>query len=452
MTTHKILLVDDDISLLKLLSIRLKNSGYEIETAENARHALARLAAFQPHLVITDLRMGNMDGLALFDRIHQKYPSLPVILLTAHGTIAGAVDATRKGIFSYLTKPFDSQQLLKEIHQALQQAHTISSNKEGHSDHSWRAGIITQSRIMEELLKQALRLAKSDVSILIHGASGTGKEVLAQAIHQASLRSGNPFVAINCAAIPDNLLESELFGHKKGAFTGADKNHTGMIETANQGTLFLDEIGDMPLDFQAKLLRVLEERTIRPVGSNQMVAVDIRIVSATHINLDHAVDNKTFREDLYYRLNVVILEIPSLAERREDIALLTKHFLHKILDKTTHCIAKTFSPEALQHIMTAPWPGNIRQLLNVVEQVAVLSSTPVISEQLVIRALRGKTTGLPPLAEAQQEFEQEYLIRLLQITEGNVTRAAKIAKRNRTEFYKLLNKHHLEAAVFRPTD
>ncbi len=452
MTTHKILLVDDDISLLKLLSIRLKNSGYEIETAENARHALARLAAFQPHLVITDLRMGNMDGLALFDRIHQKYPSLPVILLTAHGTIAGAVDATRKGIFSYLTKPFDSQQLLREIHQALQQAHTISSNKEGHSDHSWRAGIITQSRIMEELLKQALRLAKSDVSILIHGASGTGKEVLAQAIHQASLRSGNPFVAINCAAIPDNLLESELFGHKKGAFTGADKNHTGMIETANQGTLFLDEIGDMPLDFQAKLLRVLEERTIRPVGSNQMVAVDVRIVSATHINLDHAVDNKTFREDLYYRLNVVILEIPSLAERREDIALLTKHFLHKILDKTTHCIAKTFSPEALQHIMTAPWPGNIRQLLNVVEQVAVLSSTPVISEQLVIRALRGKTTGLPPLAEAQQEFEQEYLIRLLQITEGNVTRAAKIAKRNRTEFYKLLNKHHLEAAVFRPTD
>ena len=452
MTTHKILLVDDDISLLKLLSIRLKNSGYEIETAENARHALARLAAFQPHLVITDLRMGNMDGLALFDRIHQKYPSLPVILLTAHGTIAGAVDATRKGIFSYLTKPFDSQQLLKEIHQALQQAHTISSNKEGHSDHSWRAGIITRSRIMEELLKQALRLAKSDVSILIHGASGTGKEVLAQAIHQASLRSGNPFVAINCAAIPDNLLESELFGHKKGAFTGADKNHTGMIETANQGTLFLDEIGDMPLDFQAKLLRVLEERTIRPVGSNQMVAVDVRIVSATHINLDHAVDNKTFREDLYYRLNVVILEIPSLAERREDIALLTKHFLHKILDKTTHCIAKTFSPKALQHIMTAPWPGNIRQLLNVVEQVAVLSSTPVISEQLVIRALRGKTTGLPPLAEAQQEFEQEYLIRLLQITEGNVTRAAKIAKRNRTEFYKLLNKHHLEAAVFRPTD
>jgi two-component system response regulator GlrR len=452
MTTHKILLVDDDVSLLKLLSIRLKSSGYEIQTAENARHALARLAAFQPHLVITDLRMGDMDGLALFDRIHQQYPSLPVILLTAHGTIAGAVDATRKGIFSYLTKPFDSQQLLKEIHQALQQGHTFSRNKEGHSDHSWRTGIITQSRIMEELLKQAHRLAKSDVSILIQGASGTGKEVLAHAIHQASLRNSKPFVAINCAAIPENLLESELFGHKKGAFTGANKNHTGMIETANNGTLFLDEIGDMPLDFQAKLLRVLEERTIRPVGSNQTVDVDVRIVSATHINLDQAVDNKTFREDLYYRLNVVILEIPSLAERREDIALLAKHFLHKILDKTTHCIAKTFSPEALQHMMTAPWPGNIRQLLNVVEQVAVLSSTPVISEQLVIHALRGKTTRLPPLAEAQQEFEQEYLIRLLQMTEGNVTRAAKLAKRNRTELYKLLNKHHLEAAAFRQSN
>jgi two-component system response regulator GlrR len=452
MTAHRILLVDDDISLLKLLSIRLKSAGYEVETAENAHHALGRLAVFQPNLVITDLRMEDMDGLTLFDRIHQQYPSLPVILLTAHGTIAGAVDATRKGIFSYLTKPFDSQQLLKEINQALQQSHSFGIKTEDLSDHSWRADIITQSRIMEELLNQALRLAKSDVSILIHGASGTGKEVLAKAIHKASLRSEKPFVAINCAAIPDNLLESELLGHKKGSFTGADKNHTGMIEAADQGTLFLDEIGDMPLDFQAKLLRVLEEKSIRPVGSNQTIDVDIRVISATHVNLDQAVNNKTFREDLYYRLNVVILEIPSLEERREDIALLAKHFLHKILKRTRHCVAKSFSHEALQHLITAPWPGNIRQLLNVVEQVAVLSSTPVISEQLILRALRGKTTELPPLAEAQQDFEQEYLIRLLQMTEGNVTRAAKLAKRNRTEFYKLLNKHHLEAAAFRQSD
>ncbi|MGB5519966.1 MAG: sigma 54-interacting transcriptional regulator, partial [Gammaproteobacteria bacterium] len=398
------------------------------------------------------LRMGDMNGLALFDRIHQQYPSLPVILLTAHGTIAGAVDATRKGIFSYLTKPFDSQQLLAEVQQALQHTHSYSSKEEDLADHSWRAGIITQSRIMEELLKQVHRLAKSDVSVLIQGASGTGKELLAQAVHKASTRCSNPFVAINCAAIPCNLLESELFGHKKGAFTGADKNHTGMIETADQGTLFLDEIGDMPLEFQAKLLRVLEQRTIRPVGSNQTVGVDVRIVSATHINLEQAVDNKAFREDLYYRLNIVILEIPSLDERREDIALLARHFLHKILQKSTHCVAKSFSPEALQCMMAAPWPGNIRQLLNVVEQVAVLSSTPVISEQLVIRALRGQTTEVPPLAKAQQKFEQEYLIRLLQLTEGNVTRAAELAKRNRTEFYKLLNKHHLEAAAFRQSD
>ncbi|MBT8128051.1 MAG: sigma 54-interacting transcriptional regulator [Gammaproteobacteria bacterium] len=452
MALQKILLVDDDVSLLKLLSIRLKSAGYEIEVAENAHQALARLAFFQPHLVITDLRMGDMNGLALFDRIHQQYPSLPVILLTAHGTIAGAVDATRKGVFSYLTKPFDSQQLLTEIQQALQHTPALSSNEEDPSDRSWRANIITQSRLMEELLKQAQRLAKSDVSILIQGASGTGKELLAQAIHKASTRNKHPFVAINCAAIPCNLLESELFGHKKGAFTGADKNHTGMIETANKGSLFLDEIGDMPLDFQVKLLRVLEQRTIRPVGSSQTVDVDVRIVSATHINLEQAVENKTFREDLYYRLNIVILEIPSLHERREDIALLARHFLQKILKKTTHCIAKSFSPEALQRMMTAPWPGNIRQLLNVVEQVAVLSSTPVISEQLVIRALRGKTAAIPPLAKAQQEFEQEYLTRLLQVTEGNVTRAAALAKRNRTEFYKLLNKHHLEAAAFRQSD
>jgi len=452
MVPYKILLVDDDISLLKLLSIRLKSSGYEIETAENAHQALARLAFFQPHLVITDLRMGDMNGLALFDRIHQQYPSLPVILLTAHGTIAGAVDATRKGVFSYLTKPFDSQQLLTEIQQALQQTPTLSADDEDLTDQSWRAGIITQSRTMEELLKQVQRLARSDVSILLQGASGTGKELLAQAIHKASPRSENPFVAINCAAIPANLLESELFGHKKGSFTGADKNHTGMIETANQGSLFLDEIGDMPLEFQAKLLRVLEQRTVRPVGSSQTVDVDVRVVSATHVNLEQAVENKTFREDLYYRLNIVILEVPSLDERREDIALLAKHFLQKVLEKTTHCVAKSFSPGALQRMMTAPWPGNIRQLLNVVEQVAVLSSTPVISEQLVIRALRGKTAAIPPLAKAQQQFEQDYLIRLLQMTEGNVTRAAALAKRNRTEFYKLLNKHHLEAAAFRSAE
>lgn len=449
MTHYKILLVDDDISLLKLLSIRLKSSGYEIETAEDATHALSRLALFQPHLVITDLRMAGMDGMALFDRIHQQYPSLPVILLTAHGTIAGAVDATRKGIFSYLTKPFDSHKLLKEIDQALLQTHSLGSNMEDLNDQAWRDGIITQSRAMKELLKQAFRLAKSEVSVLIQGASGTGKEVIAQAIHKASLRSENPFVAINCAAIPENLLESELFGHKKGAFTGAQNNHTGMIESADHGTLFLDEIGDMPLEFQAKLLRVLEERSIRPVGSNQCIDVDVRIISATHINLDQAVENKTFREDLYYRLNVVVLEIPSLAERREDITLLAKHFLSKTVASTADCVARSFSPEALQHMMTAPWPGNIRQLLNVIEQVAVLSNTPVISEQLVVRALRGKTSRLAPLAEAQQEFEQNYLIHLLQMTEGNVTHAARLAKRNRTEFYKLLNKHHLEAAAFR---
>lgn len=452
MIKQKILLVDDDVSLLKLLSIRLKSSGYEIQTAEDAHHALSRLAVFQPHLVITDLRMGEMDGLALFDRIHQQYPSLPVILLTAHGTIAGAVDATRKGIFSYLTKPFDSQQLLREIEQALQQSHAFSTQQEDSEDQAWRNDIITQSQAMEELLKQSLRLAKSDVSILIQGASGTGKEVLAQAIHKASQRSEHPFIAINCAAIHDNLLESELFGHKKGSFTGADSNHTGMIESANRGSLFLDEIGDMPLDFQAKLLRALEERSIRPVGSNQTIDVDVRIISATHVNLDQAVENKTFREDLYYRLNVVVLEIPSLAERREDIALLAKHFLNRTLQATNDCIARSFSPEALQHMMSAPWPGNIRQLLNVVEQVAVLSSTPVISQQLVIRALRGKTAVLPPLSEAQQDFEQKYLIRLLQMTEGNVTRAARLAKRNRTDFYKLLNKHHLEAAAFRQAD
>ncbi|MCB1755734.1 MAG: sigma 54-interacting transcriptional regulator [Gammaproteobacteria bacterium] len=449
MDRKKILLVDDDASLLRLLSLRLNAAGYSVRTASGGREALGKIETLPPDLVITDLKMGQMDGLDLFERIQKNFPSIPVIILTAHGTISGAVDATRKGLFCYISKPFDSQQLLREVQSAVQQSHVPHSPATNTADQSWRKAVICKSPAMEELLNQAAKIAQSEVSILIQGASGTGKELLAKAIHKASQRRERRFVPINCAAIPDNLLESELFGHSKGAFTGADKQHTGLIEHADGGTLFLDEIGDMPLEFQAKLLRVLEEREVRPVGSSKIIPVDIRLISATHVNLEKAVEQKTFREDLYYRLNVMVLEIPPLSERREDIPLLAKHFLSNIQANSKHCSAKSFAPEAISHMMSAPWPGNIRQLLNVVEQVAVLSTTPVIPEQLVVRALRGKTGEIPTLATASSEFEREYLIRILQITEGNVTRAAKLAKRNRTEFYKLLKRHQLEASIFR---
>ncbi|MBL1260355.1 MAG: sigma 54-interacting transcriptional regulator [Thiotrichaceae bacterium] len=448
MNQNKILLVDDDVSLLKLLSMRLKASGFVVDTAGNGRQALARLPTFQPQLIITDLRMDGMDGLALFNEVHARYPSLPVIILTAHGTIPDAVDATQKGVFSYLTKPFDSQQLLDNISAA--QRHSYPQNDDDTaSDAQWRREIITASPCMEELLKQSWRVAQTDVSIIIHGESGTGKESLARAVHSASPRREGPFVAINCAAIPEALLESELFGHRKGAFTGADRNHAGLFEAADGGTLFLDEIGDMPLEFQAKLLRVLQEGEVRPVGMTQSLPVDVRIISATHRDLEAAIDERQFREDLYYRLNVIMLELPVLAERCEDIPLLANHFLHQLQQRSKNCIVGSFSREAMERLMAAPWQGNIRQLLNVVEQVSALTATPVISASLVQRALRGKGKEMLPLGEAVSQFERDYLVQVLQMTRGNVCQAARLAQRNRTDFYKLLHRHQLEPALFR---
>ncbi len=444
----KILLVDDDAGLLKLLSLRLEAAGFSIQTVDSGAKALIKLTGFQPHLMITDLRMDDMDGLTLFTKAHQKYPLLPVIILTAHGSIPDAVDATHQGVFSYLTKPFDSKQLLESINAALGQQYQPQVD-DNQVDETWLKEIITQSTLMNELHKQAWRVAQSDVSVLIQSDSGTGKELLAYAIHKASQRRAGPFVPINCAAIPGSLLESELFGYRKGAFTGADRNHQGLFEEANGGTLFLDEIGDMPLEFQSKLLRVLQEGEIRPLGETKPVAVNVRILSATHKDLEAAVEAGEFREDLYYRLNVVLLELPSLAQRCEDIPLLANHFLNSIRKHSEHCIAKAFSRDAMEILMSAPWPGNVRQLLNVVEQVGALATTPVISALLVKKALRGKTRKILPLVEAQRQFECEYLVDILQITHGNVTRAALLAHRNRTEFYKLLHRHHLQAESFR---
>ena len=444
----RILLVDDDTSLLRLLSLRLRAAGFDVHIASSGEEALGKLPTCQPHLVITDLRMNGMDGMALFDSINNRYPWLPVIILTAHGSIPDAVEATRKGVFGYLTKPFDSKGLLACVEDAFRHAPQPVQADPADPDHAWRRELITCSPVMEELLSEAKRAAPSDVAILLQSQSGTGKELLAKAIHYASRRSKGPFVPVNCAAIPEQLLESELFGHRKGAFTGATRDHVGLFQAADGGTLFLDEIGDMPLEFQAKLLRVLQEKVIRPVGSTSSIPVDVRIISATHRDLEASVAEGGFRADLYYRLNVIMLEVPALADRREDIPLLANHFLSQETRKLDKPVSG-FSKDAMELLISAPWPGNVRQLLNIVEQAAVLTTAPVISATLVQRALRGKTGELVPLAEAQSQFERDYLIQLMQITQGNVTQAARLAKRNRTEFYKLLNRHHLEPALFR---
>lgn len=445
---HRILTVDDDPDILKLLNMRLKAAGYEVMSASNGEEALAQISINRPSLVISDLRMPGMDGLALFDAIHQKDPALPVIMVTAHGSIPEAVDATQRGVFGFLTKPFDSKSLLQQVEAALRMTAGSEASDRQHEDENWREGIVTRSPQMENLLGQAKLIAFSDASVFIQGESGTGKELLARAIHKASPRHDQPFIAINCGAIPESLLESELFGHTKGAFTGALRDHKGLFQAADGGTLFLDEIGDMPLPLQVKLLRALQEQIIRPVGSNSSIPINVRVISATHRNLNEEMKGGRFREDLYYRINVVGLEIPPLSGRREDISLLANNFLHQVSERYGKKLSG-FAPEALQLLIAAPWPGNVRQLQNIVEQTVVLSTTPLIPASLVQKALQDDIGGILPFETARKNFERDYLIKLLKATNGSVTQAAKLAQRNRTEFYKLLQRHQLTPALFK---
>ena len=446
----RLLVVDDDPDLLRLLSIRLRASGYAVDAVESAESALSHMAAVSPDLVISDVRLPGRDGLALFDQIRRSHPGLPVILLTAHGSIPDAVDATARGVFDYLTKPFDSRVLLDKVARALEVS-TPAATGEGHPDDGWRAQIVSCSACMAEVLEEARLVAGGDASVLIRGASGAGKELLAHAIHKASARADRPFVAINCGAIPEQLLESELFGHVKGAFTGASSANDGLFLSADGGTLFLDEIGDMPLPLQVKLLRVLQERAVRPVGATRARPVDVRIISATHRDLEAALPTGQFREDLYYRLNVVRLNLPALEQRREDIPLLARHFIRLLATKYGKGI-HGFAPEALELLVTAQWPGNVRQLYNVVEQVCALTTTPLVPATLVQRALRLPSDEILTYAEAKQRFERDYLVHLLKLTGGNVTDAARLADRNRTEFYRLLQRHCLVPAMFRQGD
>jgi len=441
-----LLLVDDDPDLLKLLSMRLTSAGYHVTAVASAEDALAQLDVARPQLVVSDVQLPGRDGLALFDEIRAHHPALPVILLTAHGTIPDAVEATARGVFTYLTKPFDGKALLEKISQAL--ALGAPAHKPADGDERWREAIVSRSARMAELLAEAKMVAASDASVLICGESGSGKELLAQAIHKASARADKPFVAVNCSAIPEALLESELFGHVKGSFTGAVANHRGLFQAADGGTLFLDEIGDMPPALQVKLLRVLQERSVRPVGASDSIPVDVRILSATHRDLDAAMAEGQFREDLFYRLNVVALTLPPLGERREDIPLLANHFLSKLGEKYGKPL-NGFAPDALKALATAPWPGNVRQLHNVVEQVSALATTPLIPLALVQRALRVPTVEVLSFAQARERFERDYLVGLLKMTDGNVADAARLADRNRTEFYRLLQKHGLTPGRFR---
>ena len=441
-TKGKILLVDDDPGLLRLLSIRLRAEGFDVVAVESAHEALGALNRFSPDLVITDLRMDKMDGIGLLKELQTRSPGLRVIIITAHGTIPDAVTATQHGAFGFLTKPIDKDELLSLVERALKVSGTVDVEED------WASEIITRNAAMKEIMQQAKMVAATDARVLITGESGTGKELLAKAIHSASARHNKPFTAINCSAMAENLLESELFGHEKGAFTGATRSHEGLFQAAEGGTLMLDEIGDMPMRLQVKLLRVLQEHQVRPVGSTEAKQIDVRVISATHRDLQELMTQGRFREDLYYRLNVVNIKLPTLDQRKEDIPLLVAHFLQQIAAEADQ-ERKVYAPEAVEMLVTAEWPGNIRQLYNVVRQNVALSRSPVISGELVQQSLGEHAGKLASFSDARDEFTRNYLSQILQITMGNVSQAARLAKRNRTDFYKLLARHDLNPDSFK---
>jgi two-component system response regulator GlrR len=381
----------------------------------------------------------------LYEQIHERRPTLPVIMLTAHGTIPDAVNATRSGVFAFLTKPFDSTVLIDTVRRAL----AVSAQpRRGDEELYQRIGIRTCSPVMREVLRRAALAAASDVPVMILGESGSGKELLARAVHQLSQRAGKPFSGINCAAVPETLFESELFGHEKGAFTGAQSAHPGLLRATEGGTVFLDEIGDMPMALQVKLLRVLQDKEVRPVGAVRNFPINVRVISATHRNPEQRIAEGLLREDLYYRLKGVALKMPSLSERREDIPLLASQFVEEIAESSD--IKRKLSPDAVELLASAEWPGNVRQLRNVIQQAIVLSPSDIVPASVVLAALE---SPIPPEMQsfdsARREFERDYLVRVLKLTHGNVTRAAHLSQRNRQDFYKLLKRHGLEPGMFK---
>jgi len=445
MDGKRILLVDDDAKLSRVLTLRLESEGYDVVAAASGEEALLRLGEARPRFVLADLRMPGMDGIELLARIQEKYPGLPVALISAQGDIPEAVRATHAGAVDFLTKPVDRDRLLDCVRRHVGDDEPSKGN--GNGSGNWASGIVTRSQVFQAVLEDARRVAKTDSAVLITGASGSGKELLARAIHKASVRASKPFVAINCAAVPADLLESELFGHKKGSFTGAQADHPGLIRAADGGSLFLDEIGDMPGELQVKLLRVLQEREVRAVGETRTVPVDVRVLSATHSDLEARVAANTFREDLFYRLNVVRLRLPPLDERREDIPVLVAHRLQQLTEAGAP--KRVYSPEAMEVLVAAAWPGNVRQLFNVVEQNVALSPGRVISAALVRRSLGESGSGLPSFDEARAEFTRGYLRQVLELSGGNISRAARLAGRNRTDLYKLLHRHGISPGEFK---
>jgi two-component system response regulator GlrR len=464
MARNRILVVDDDPNIIELVKMRLESAGYDVTAAEKEEEAIWAVKTEPVDLCLLDLMLENQDGISLMENVHSITPDVPAIILTAHGTIETAVEAMRKGAYSYLTKPFEPRDLLVQIERALEHRRLNSEIKrlKGLVEERFDfANIVARSAKMRSVLDIVARIAKLDSTVHIQGESGTGKELIAKAIHLASDRKDQEFVALNCAALPESLLESELFGHEKGAFTGAVKTTKGLFTQAHSGTLFLDEIGDMPLATQSKLLRVLQERQFYPVGSQAPVEVDVRVIVATNKDLEEQVKKGLFRDDLFYRIHVIPIYLPPLRERKEDILPLAEHFLKKFSVQMKRDV-KAIAPEALRKMMLHDWPGNVRELENAIEYAVAMTQKDTITDDYVLPAKlllreeeRPSTQASPsdetikPLKDARDAFERDYLVQVLALTEGNVSQAAKLAGKYRADFYDLLKKHQLKVDEFK---
>jgi two-component system response regulator GlrR len=449
----RILVVDDDYNILQVLRMRLVSDGHHVTTASDAAEALTRSKTDRVDLALIDLKLKNEDGMALMETLCHQIPGLPVIILTAYGSIDTAVAAMKRGAYTYLTKPFDGHALLAQVDKALAQGRLSTEVKHLRRlvRDSYRFdNIIGNSTAIQHVLEQVSQAANTDASVYIEGNSGTGKELIAKSLHLASSRRDGPFVAINCAAIPETLLESELFGYQKGAFTGANRDKKGLLAEADGGTFFLDEIADMPPTMQVKLLRALEERSFFPLGGSETIHVDIRIIAASNKSLETEIKKGAFREDLFYRIHVILIKLPSLKERKEDIPLLAHHFLEKISLEMGKSI-KGFTPAALKKMMAHDWPGNVRELENTIECAVAMSDDAIIDSGVILRNPMPVSTdeNLKPLKDAKESFERRYLIQLMELTRGNISQAAKLAGKYRADLYALLKKYALNPTDFR---
>ena len=455
MASGRILVVDDDRNLIEVLKVRVESAGYEVTPALTEEEALGAARNTPFDLAIVDLQLAKGDGISLMRELHRLLPDLPAIILTAHGTIESAVEAMRQGAYSYVTKPFNSRDLLLQIEKALENRglkKEIRRLKSFLDDQYAFGNIVARSEKMAQVLDVVTRIADNDSTVYIQGESGTGKELIAKAIHLASPRKDKPFVALNCAAIPETLLESKLFGHEKGAFTGATQSARGSFTQAHTGTLFLDEIGDMSLTIQAKVLRVLQERQYYPVGSEKLLEADVRVIVATNKDLEEEVKKGLFRHDLYYRIHVIPILLPPLRERKEDIPPLVDHFVKKY----DHHMGKSVqgvTPEAMNKLLQHDWPGNVRELENTIEYAMAMTQQDRLTADYILPARSAVADEpLKPLREAKNAFERSYLIGLLESCRGNVSEAAELAGKYRADFYSLLTKHNLNPADFRKTE